>query len=38
LGVIASRFPNKTLHWNSEASRFDEEEANQFLDAPYREF
>ncbi len=38
LGVIAGRFPNKTLHWNSEASRFDEEEANAFLDAPYRDF
>ncbi len=38
LGVIAGRFPNKTLHWNNETARFDEEEANQYLDAPYREF
>ncbi|MBU2947480.1 Gfo/Idh/MocA family protein [Zobellia uliginosa] len=38
LGVIAGRFPNKTLHWNAESARFAEEEANQFLDAPYREF
>ena len=38
LGVIAGRFPNKTLHWNSKTLSFDEEEANQFLDATYREF
>jgi predicted dehydrogenase len=38
LGVIAGRFPNKTLHWDNENARFAEEEANQFLDAPYREF
>ncbi|MFD2589011.1 Gfo/Idh/MocA family protein [Croceitalea marina] len=38
LGVIAGRFPNKTLHWNNETAQFDEEEANQYLDAPYREF
>lgn len=38
LGVIAGRFPNKTLHWDSAAARFSEEEANQFLDAPYRDF
>lgn len=38
LGVIAGRFPNQTLHWNNETAQFDEEEANQFLDAPYREF
>jgi predicted dehydrogenase len=38
LGVIASRFPNKTLHWDNKNARFSEEEANKFLDAPYREF
>jgi predicted dehydrogenase len=38
LGVIAGRFPNKTLHWNSEKAKFSEEEANQYLDAPYRDF
>ncbi len=38
LGVIAGRFPNKTLHWDNEKTRFAEEEANQFLDAPYRDF
>jgi len=38
LGVIAGRFPNKTLHWDSELAKFQEEKANQFLDAPYRDF
>jgi predicted dehydrogenase len=38
LGVIAQRFPNKTLHWDSKNARFAEEEANAFLDAPYRDF
>ena len=38
LGVIAGRFPNKTLHWDNANARFSEEEANQFLDAPYRDF
>lgn len=38
LGVIAGRFPNKKLHWDAEKARFKEEEANQFLDAPYRKF
>jgi len=38
LGVIAGRFPNKTLHWDSEHAKFLEPEANQYLDAPYREF
>lgn len=38
LGVIAGRFPNKTLHWDSKNARFSEEEANQFLDSPYRDF
>jgi hypothetical protein len=36
--VIAGRFPNKTLHWDNEKARFAEEEANAFLDAPYRKF
>ena len=38
LGVIAGRFPNQTLHWDNENARFEEEEANKFLDAPYRDF
>jgi hypothetical protein len=38
LGVIAGRFPNQTLHWNNENAKFDEDEANQYLDTPYREF
>ncbi len=38
LGVIAGRFPNKTLHWNSELAKFEETEANQYLDASYREY
>lgn len=38
LGVIAGRFPNQTLHWDSANAKFAEEEANQFLDAPYRKF
>ena len=38
LGVIAGRFPNKTLHWDSAKAAFKESDANQFLDAPYREF
>lgn len=38
LGVIAGRFPNKTLHWDNENAKFSESEANQFLDAPYRDF
>lgn len=38
LGVIAGRFPNKTLHWNSDAAKFAEEEANQYLSGIYREF
>ncbi|MCK0179063.1 Gfo/Idh/MocA family oxidoreductase [Flavobacteriaceae bacterium S0862] len=38
LGVIAQRFPNKTLHWDSKNAKFAEEEANAFLDAPYRDF
>lgn len=38
LGVIAGRFPNKTLHWDNKKAKFSEAEANEFLDAPYREF
>ncbi len=38
LGVIAGRFPNQTLHWNSEKAKFSEEEANQYLKGTYREF
>mgnify|MGYP003664136031 FL=1 len=38
LGVIAGRFPNKTLHWDNNTARFSEPEANKFLDAPYRDF
>jgi predicted dehydrogenase len=38
LGVIAGRFPNKTLHWDNEKAKFSEEEANEFLDSPYRKF
>ncbi|MDC0008340.1 Gfo/Idh/MocA family oxidoreductase [bacterium] len=38
LGVIAGRFPGKTLHWNNATAKFDEEEANVFLESPYREF
>ncbi len=38
LGVIAGRFPNQTLHWDSAAAKFSEDEANQFLDSTYRDF
>nr|WP_299174726.1 Gfo/Idh/MocA family oxidoreductase [uncultured Allomuricauda sp.] len=38
LGVIAGRFPNKTLHWDSENAKFAEEEANQYLQGEYRKF
>ncbi|MCK0158754.1 Gfo/Idh/MocA family oxidoreductase [Cellulophaga sp. F20128] len=38
LGVIAGRFPNKTLHWDAKTAKFAEEEANQYLDAEYRKF
>jgi len=38
LGVIAGRFPNKTLHWDSKKAKFSEAEANKFLDSPYRKF
>ena len=38
LGTIAGRFPGKTLHWDNATARFEEDEANALLDAPYREF
>ena len=38
LGVIAGRFPNQTLHWDSKMAKFSEEEANQYLKGTYREF
>ncbi|MFS4469384.1 Gfo/Idh/MocA family protein [Maribacter sp. 2210JD10-5] len=38
LGVIAGRFPNQTLHWDSENAKFSEEEANQYLKGDYRKF
>lgn len=38
LGVIAGRFPNQTLHWDSSSAKFSEEEANQYLEGAYREF
>jgi predicted dehydrogenase len=38
LGVIAGRFPKKTLHWDNKKARFKEEEANTFLSGNYRSF
>lgn len=38
LGVIAGRFPNQVLHWDSENAKFAEEEANAFLQGDYRNF
>ena len=38
LGVIAGRFPNKTLHWDNKTAKFSETEANQFLEGVYRDF
>lgn len=38
LGVIASRFPNKKLHWDNQTAQFKEEKANEFLSGVYREF
>jgi hypothetical protein len=38
LGVIAGRFPGKTLHWDSKKAQFAEGEANKYLDAAYRKF
>ncbi len=38
LGVIAGRFPNQMLHWDSRKAKFAEKEANKFLNAKYRKF
>ncbi len=38
LGTIAGRFPNQTLHWDSENAKFAEAEANEYLDSEYRKF
>ena len=38
LGVIAGRFPNKTLHWDAEKALFEESEANAFLTGVNRNF
>lgn len=38
LGVVANRFPNKTLHWNNATSLFSEKEANLLLSSKYRSF
>jgi hypothetical protein len=38
LGVIAGKFPNKTLHWDSKKAKFTEDEANKFLNSNYRSF
>ena len=38
LGVIASNFPGKTLHWDNKKAKFKEEKANAFLDSSYRNF
>ena len=38
LGVIAGRFPGKTLNWDNSKAKFAEEEANKYLDSPYRDF
>ena len=38
LGVIAGRFPNKTLHWDNKTAKFLEQEANNFINSPYRKF
>ena len=38
LGVIAGRLPGKKLNWDNKLEKFKEEEANKFLDFPYRDF
>ena len=38
LGGIAGRFPNELLHWDKQKFKFEESEANQFLDSKYRIF
>ena len=36
LGVVAGRFPGKTLNWDAKTARFAETEANQYLSGSYR--
>jgi predicted dehydrogenase len=38
LGVIAGRFPNETLNWDSKKAKFAEKKANKFLNGKYRKF
>ena len=38
LGAIAGRFPNETLHWDSQSAKFSELKANAYLDGSYRTF
>ncbi len=38
LGVVANRFPGKTLHWDNQAAEFREKEANKLLQSTYRDF
>ena len=38
LGVIAGRFPGRTLNWNKNTSQFSENEANVFIGGNYRSF
>ena len=38
LGVIAGRFPNETLHWDSQKAKFSELRANIYLEGSYRKF
>jgi predicted dehydrogenase len=38
LGVVSTRFPDRTLHFNRKDLNFTEAEANQFLDTEYRSF
>ena len=38
LGVIAGRFPRKTLHWDNKSANFLEKKANNYLSSTYRTF
>jgi predicted dehydrogenase len=38
LGVVANRFPNKTLHWDIASAQFVESEPNELLKTKYRNF
>ncbi|MEZ5070302.1 MAG: Gfo/Idh/MocA family oxidoreductase [Bacteroidales bacterium] len=38
LGVVANRFPNRTLNWDAASQMFKEQEVNGLLDAGYRKF